>query len=410
MSRSVQRLGPIEVIGDLDWPSFLTESARAYAKKHSATHWIQIGENQGFYSPENMETGEKPFAGALYSVAALVYGLFSHLTEKSERNIRELDVLVLLPSQIPDEVCWVRLDDGVITQDLIMTGIDALDRLRHLPSYVTVYSALDAELPHANIKPINWRMLVRHLPREARIRAAKFQIKNLSRRAKILLAAGVLATVALIGGGIALYQALKPPKVVEAPVDHTDTYWDTLKTIQSKTGDKIFAQKIWNELTKLPLVEDGWSRVRVICRVDQCNHDWNLMAGTIESLEAKYKVSSYAGSSARTEVPNTFKPSHAPFELIESQQADKLLGLVRDGLGKSDQTLVLEITNPTQVTLPGLIHVRRFASQRTFTIKAKASSFAEILQTLPDNAVIDQIDLTIEADPKLVIEGKVYVL
>ncbi len=410
MSRSVQRLGPIEVIGDLDWPSFLTESARAYAKKHSATHWIQIGENQGFYSPESMDIGEKPFAGALYSVAALVYGLFSQMAEKSERNIRELDVLVLLPSQAPDEVCWVRLDDGVITQDLIMTGIDALDRLRHLPSYVTVYSALDAELPHANIKPINWRMLVRQLPREARIRAAKFQIKNLSRRAKILTAVGVLATVALIGGGIALYQALKPPKVVEVPVDHTDTYWDTFKTIQSKAGDKIFAQKIWNELTKLPLVEDGWSRVRVICRVDQCNHDWNLMAGSIQTLEAKYKVSSYAGTSARTEVPNTFVPLHDPNELIESQQVEKLLGKVREEVGKSDLNFSLEISNPTQVNLPGLTHVKRFASQRTFIIKAKASSFAEILQTLPDSAVIDQIDLTIEIEPKLVIEGKVYVL
>jgi hypothetical protein len=48
--------------------------------------------------------------------------------------------------------------------------------------------------------------------------------------------------------------------------------------------------------------------------------------------------------------------------------------------------------------------------QRAFAIKAKASSFAEILQNLPDNVFIDQIDLTIDIDPKLVIEGKVYVL
>jgi hypothetical protein len=410
MSRSVQRLGPIEVIGDLDWPSFLTESARAYAKAHAATHWIQIGENQGFYTPEAMQSDEKPFAGSLYSVAALVYGLFSQMAEQNQRNVRELDVLVLLPSQNPDEVCWVRLDDGVITQDQIMTGVDALERLRHLPSYVTVYSALDADLPHSNIKPINWRMLVRSLPRQARIRAAKFKIKHLSLRTKILMGVGVLFFFGLIGGGIALYQVFQPEKVVEAPIDHTDAYWDALKEIQSKSGDKIYAEKIWNELMKLPMVEDGWSRVRVICRVDQCNHDWKLLAGSIQTLEAKYKVSNFAGSSARTEVPNTVHASHPPIELIEPQQAERQMGMFRDELSKSDPSSVVEISNPTQVALPGMTHVKRFASQRTFSIRSKASSFTEILHNLPNNVVIDQIELTIEADPKLTIEGKVYVL
>jgi hypothetical protein len=81
MSRCIQSLGPIEVIGDLDWPSFLTESARAYAKSHRASHWIQVGENQGFYMPEALANDEKPFMGALYSVAALVYGFFERQAE-----------------------------------------------------------------------------------------------------------------------------------------------------------------------------------------------------------------------------------------------------------------------------------------------------------------------------------------
>jgi len=411
MSRCVQSLGAIEVVGDLDWPSFLTESARAYAKSHRATHWLQVGENQGFYIPEADNLGDEPFKGALYSAAALVYENFNRLAEASQRNVRELDLLVLLPCINLDEVVWVRLDDGVITQDLIMTGIDALERLRHLPSYVTVYSALDSDLPHANVKPYTWANMVQTLPKSACIRAARFQFKNLSRRAKLGVLAGVVTALALPLAGYGLYKVFKPKTVkVEAVVDHTEAYWDALVEAQKKSGDKLFALQIWSEMMQLPVVEDGWSRVRVTCRVDQCNHDWKLMAGDIQSLESKYKVATFTGDSARTEVPGNWKGQHPPIDLIESQLMDKQMSSVRQAAAKVDTKLALELTSPTQVAFPGLTHVKRFASQRGFVIKGNASSFPDILKAMPDQVVIDQIELTIEAEPKLVIEGKVYVL
>ncbi|MDI9332501.1 MAG: hypothetical protein QM527_14570 [Alphaproteobacteria bacterium] len=410
MSRSVQRLSGIEVIGDLDWPNFLSESPRAYAKSHRSTHWIKLGENLGFFTPEPLGPREKAFPGALYSIAALVYGVFDRLAAQSDRTVGELDVLVLLPCANADEVAWVRIDDGVITQDLIMTGLDALERLRHLPSYVTVYSALDGELPHSNIKPFSWRVVVQTLSREARIRGPLFQLKGLSNRAKLFIFLGGFALVALSLGGFYLYKHLKPKPVAVAPIDHTDQYWVTLSENQQKSADKRFAQKVWDMMLKQPLVEDGWSRVRMVCRPDQCNTEWKMLAGGVQTLEAKYKVASFTGDAARTEAPNDWKFERSPFDLIESQELDKQMSAMREKIVKSDTNLTIEVRNPSQVTFPGMTHVKRFANQRVFVIKGNASSFAEILESLPDYVVIDLIELTVDTDPKLIIEGKVYVL
>ena len=421
MSRTVLLVGSVGFVADMNWPSFLTESARSYAKQHGASKWIKVGDNTGFFvSEETAKSHSADFEGALFSVAATVYSFFQQMAVQNNREVAEFDILVLLPSDNVDEVIWVRMDNGIITQDLILTGVDTVERLRHLPAYVAIYSALQTqELPHANIKPMSWRLLLGlGLPNAARVRSAKltFQdFKKLDPKIKMYVGGGLLGLVILAVGAYGVSFALKKSKTIApvketGPIDHTELYWEKLAQDQAKAGDKAFAQQVWDYISALPLLEDGFSRARVTCRTEQCNTDWRIQAGDIRNLEAKFKVSSISGNSAVTEEPFERKGVRKSSDPTDGQKLDKVFEGIRTELQKIDKSMVIDLRPQSQVSYSGFTNVTRLVSQRTFVIRARGSSFPDILNALPADAIIDQVDVTIESNPVLTIEGKFYVI
>jgi hypothetical protein len=293
MSRRVFRLGQVEVAGALDWPAFIPDGARAYAREHKAKSHIQLGddgEHVGFYFPEPLAPGEKPFKGGVYSAAGLVYFMFAEVCRQSQRNIEDLDVVVVLPCDGSDEICWVRMEDGSIAQDLILLPNEVLDRIQSLPAYFTVYSALSFPLQHADVRPLTILQLIQVLPRKARVRSPALQLQ-VNPRVLLIALLALLVLAGLGWGGWLLYQSFKPrPKAtVETLPDQTADY-QTMIEQEWKTGaDRGYALQFWADVRTLPVAEEGWARQRISCKPGSgCVTTWNRFAGDVDSLARRY--------------------------------------------------------------------------------------------------------------------------
>ncbi len=411
MSRRVYRTGQVELVGGLEWPTFLTDGPGAYARKHKAKSHIVLGENHGFFIPDPPLPGDKPFEGGIYSVAGLVYCLFADLCQQTQRDIRELDVLVLLPCDSSDDIAWVRLDDGLVTQDLVLTSIDALERIHHLPAYVSVYSALQTELSHAKVNSFDLKTLTLRLPRMARVRAPAFKF-NVSKRSLLIAVVGLSLLVSLGWGGVWLFKKLIPKKLLEAPPDQTEVYWELIKNDWQASADRGYARQFWTEVRPLPVLEEGWARQRISCQLQAgCVTTWAQVSGHAGDLSKRYKLNAPTpGANSVTSVSQLdYTTRTEPVVAMPAAQLDQWADQTRTSLVKIDPKVTLVLKGAERINLPGIVQVTRHAQKREFTLSAQAPFIDNLIQALPPGVVIDQVDLVIDKETLVTLTGKFYV-